>query len=221
MDALEGFLSPLLEGGRIVFRHRPVPATAPTTATGAIGLLERAYRGYRLDIAGGPIAFDPGLARAAAELVRQASWALVCHHDRVQDLERCLSMPHAPATASHHLSADLLLRYLPQVHRRARALDPSDALVALLGRVLRQWPLSGVLADLEEGPTSPLDFGGHEGLMLLYAERLASREMPAWRPAGRALDYVELVSGEPGRAANGRRQGQAWSEGGGIDRDRG
>ena len=159
--------------------------------------MERAYAAYRLDIPGTAIALDAGLACAAAEVVRQASWAILCHRDRVEDLERRLSMPRSPATATHHLSADLLLRYLPQIHRRARALDPSDALVGLVERVLRQWPLSGVLAGLDEGPTSPLDFGGHEGLMLLYAERLAQSKLttPSWRPVGRPLEYVELVSG--------------------------
>jgi MoxR-vWA-beta-propeller ternary system domain bpX4 len=206
MDAFEEFLGPLFEEGRIIFRRKPDPVTAPSS--GAIGLLERAYADYRLDIAGAAIAFDAGIAGAAAEVVRQASWALVSHQDRVKDLERRLAMPHPPSTASHHLSADLVLRYLPQVHRRARALDPSDALVGLVKRVLRSWPLSGVLAGLDEGPTAPLDLGGHEGLMLLYAERLSGRatSMSAWRPSGRALDYVELIAAEAG--------------GGGRDRDR-
>ena len=83
------------------------------------------------------------------------------------------------------------------VHRRARALDPADALVGLLERVLRQWPLSGVLAGLDEGPTSPLDFGGHEGLMLLYAERLARGPSPSWRPSGRAPRVRRARLGRP------------------------
>jgi MoxR-vWA-beta-propeller ternary system domain bpX4 len=194
MSDLADFLADLFQEGRITFR-RP-PAAAASTAPEVTGLLERAYAAYRLDIGGAAIALEAGVACAAAELVQQASWALVCRHDRVEDLQKRLRMPRAPATAADHLSADLLLRYLPQVHRRARAFDPSDALVALIERVLRQWPLSGVLARLDEGPTSPLDFCGHEGLMLLYAERFAEREPPAspWRPEGRLLEYVELVS---------------------------
>ena len=195
MNDLADFLADLFREGRITFRRPPQPSASASPEV--TGLLERAYEAYRLDIAGTVIALDAGIACAAAEVVRQASWALVSHHDRVEDLQRRLRMPRSPATATDHLSADLLLRYLPQVHHRARVLDPSDSLVGLLERVLRQWPLSGVLAGLDEGPTSPLDFGGHEGLMLLYAERLAARE-PAtslWRPEGRPLEYVELVSG--------------------------
>jgi hypothetical protein len=91
------------------------------------------------------------------------------------------------------------LRFLPQVHRRARAVAPDDRLAALLAGVLRQWPLSGVLSDVEEGPAAPPDFGGHPGLLLLYAERLARNEKPAWLPAGPGLEYLELVLADLGR----------------------
>jgi hypothetical protein len=195
MNELSEFLADLFQEGRIHFRRPPQPSGLASPEVSA--LLGRAYAAYRLDIPGVAIALDVGLAGVAAEVVRQASWALVCHHDRVQDLQRHLKMPRSPATATDHLSADLLLRYLPYIHRRARALDPTDPLVGLLEQILRQWPLSGVLAGLDDGPTSPLDFGGHDGLMLLYAERLAQRPSPAssWRPEGRPLEYVELVSG--------------------------
>jgi hypothetical protein len=203
MNDLVEFLAGLFSKGCITFRSPPEPVNPGAAAVSAevLGQLEGAYAAYGLDVAGKAIALDVGLAVAAAELLRQASWALVCHRDRVEDLERRLTMPRAPRTASHHASADLVLRYLPQVHRRARALDPSDVLVGLLDGVLRQWPLSGVLAGLHEAPTSPLDFGGHDGLMLLFAERLAQARdaTPAWRPAGRPFEYVELVAGGTAR----------------------
>src|SRR5205085_1821946 len=84
-------------------------------------------------------------------------------------------------------------RFVPGVYHRARALDPADALAAGLARLLRLWPLSGVLADLEEGPLTPPTLGGHPGLLLLYAERLADHFRPAWLPEGPAGDYFDLV----------------------------
>jgi hypothetical protein len=207
---LETFLAELFSNGRIAFREPPVPAVPGEASVEAVRRIEEAYSAYRLDIAGAPIVLDVGVACAAAEVLRQASWALVCHHDRVEDLARRLTMPRAPATPADHLSADLLLRYLPQVHRRARALNPSDPLVRLIGRVLQQWPLSGVLAGLDEEPAVPLHFGGHEGLMLLYAERLREREplVGSWRPTGRAAEFVELVATGPDRRAV--RPGARW-----------
>ena len=86
-------------------------------------------RAISLAVAGPRIAFDPQVACAAAEFLRQAAWALVNHDEHVTDLVKRLKMPLAPSSPSHHLSADLTLRYVPQVLRRARGLDPSDPLV--------------------------------------------------------------------------------------------
>jgi len=145
---------------------------------------------------------DAVIAIEAAEVVRQACWALVDREERAEELRRRFRMPQSPTTPAHHLSADLLLRYLPQVLKRARGLDPTDPLVEILGEILRRWPLSGALSDVEEGPLNPVDFGGHPGLLLMYAERVAAHDRPSWRPAppGAAYDYYELVSGS--RPAN-------------------
>jgi hypothetical protein len=196
MDCLEEFLDRLLLQGRILFRSRP---TTLASQGAAIDLLRRVYDDYRLDVAGPLIPFDARVALEASELVMQASWALVDQSDAIDVLRRRLSMTQAPGLPSHHLSADLVLRFLPQIHRRARVRSPSDPFAMVLEKVLRQWPLSGVLAGLAEGPTTPLDFGGHEGLMLLYAERWMRNEAPAWRPEGRTLEYAELVGAATGR----------------------
>ena len=66
-----------------------------------------------------------------------------------------------------------------------------------LEEVLCQWPLTGVLSDMEQGPTA-LDLYDHPGLMLLYAERLKAKEKPAWVPVGRTYEYVEMVFQEAG-----------------------
>jgi len=202
MSPLANFLQRLFADGEVVLREPPAPAPADP---GGLALLERTYAGYRLDVAGPPIDFDAAGALAAAEVVRQACWFLVSHDEPPARLDERLRMPNAPRpTAAQHLSADLTLRYLPHVHRRAHALHPDDPLPARLADLLRRWPLSGVLSDVADGPLAPLDFGGHDGLMLLYAERLASHEKPAWLPAdGRAREHVELVFGELGRGLPG------------------
>jgi hypothetical protein len=200
MDDFDGFLEAVFSQGRVVFRGRPEPA--PAVSARALGRLSEAYAAYRLDVAGPPVPFDPATAAEAGELVRQACWVVVSKEDRVEDLERRLTIRRPPARPSDHLSADLLLRYLPRVYRRARAVDPCDPVVSLLAKVLRGWPLSGVLAGLDEPPLAPLDMGGHPGLLLLYAERFAAQGRPAWRPTGPGAEYLEWVLG-----ATGRREG--------------
>jgi hypothetical protein len=188
--SLVAFLHRLFREGTVVLRERP--RLEPAGRNEALALLEGAHAAYRLDVAGPAIDFDGGTALAAAELVAGACWFLVNHTEPPAELERCLVLPGKATTAAQHLSADLLLRLLPQVHRRARSLAADDRLTALLADVLRRWPLSGVLSDVTEPPLTPPEFD-HPGLRLLYAERLARTEKPAWLPDGPGREYVELV----------------------------
>jgi MoxR-vWA-beta-propeller ternary system domain bpX4 len=190
------FLTQLLDQGKIVFRSSFTPRDRPSPA--AVAALAGAFETVSLAVAGPPIAFHPEVACAAAEFLRQSSWALVSRHERMTELEERLKMPCTPLTPSEHLSADVTLRYLPQVMRRARGLDPSDPLVEHMANVLRRWPLSGVLSDIEAAPLAPLEFGRHPGLLLLFAERLAAHDRPGWRPQRKspAWDFHELVSDE-------------------------
>jgi hypothetical protein len=196
MAAFSEFLTQLLDEGKIVFRSAKPPQDRPSERD--VATVAEAFATLALSVAGPPIAFDARTACEAAELVRHASWALVSREERVDDLKRRLRMTATPGTPAQHLSADLMLRYLPQVLRRARGLDATDPLIAILADVLRRWPLSGVLSDVEEGPLGPTDFAGHPGLLLLYAERLAADDRPAWRPepSSPAYDYYQLVSSE-------------------------
>jgi hypothetical protein len=205
MTALHDFLKQLLDHGLIVHRSAAVPSDRPSPR--AIAVLVQAFETFSLLVAGPRIEFDSQVACEASELVRQASWALVSRHDRPENLAKRLKLPGSPSTPSHHLSADLVLRYVPQILKRARGMDPSDPLAGMLTQILRRWPLSGVLSDVEEGPLVPLDFGGHPGLLLLYAERLVDNDRPSWRPSppGPAWESYELVREEWGRTTRATR----------------
>lgn len=185
------FLTQLFDRGEIVFRAPP----RDRPSAEAVAILAEAFQAHALEVAGPPIAFDATVATATAEFVRQASWALVNRDERASDLDRRLKLPKPPVTPSEHLSADLLLRYVPQVLRRARGLDATDPLVVILSHALQSWPLSGVLSDVAEGPLAGLDFGGHPGILLLYAERAWGNDRPGWRPSppAPAASYDELV----------------------------
>ena len=191
MATLADFLVPLLRDGVVVLRgERPREAGDPAAVRRVLaGAHERAL----LDLAGPAVEFVPDLAASAAALLHHACWALLTHDERPEELRNVLRMPRPPRTPADHLSADLTLRYLPQIWHRASAVDPADPLVAILAHVLRVWPLSGVLADLPEGPERPVDLGAHHGLLLLYAERYVARLRPEWQPTGPGEGYVELV----------------------------
>jgi len=192
--ALADFLESVLETGRAVFADAPFSPAAQDPE--AVKVLQRAFQTHRAGVAGPCIDFDAQTALAAACVLHQACWLLVSRRETYAEIEKLMVMPVSPRTAAQHLSADLTLRLLPQVHRRARAHDPADVLSLRLTELLRQWPLSGALANIDEGPLTPLDFAGHPGLLMLYAERLSQHHKPAWMPQAPGLEYVELVRAE-------------------------
>jgi hypothetical protein len=200
MAAFSEFLAELFGEGKVVFRSGEKPRDRPTD--GDVAILREAFATFALSVAGPPIAFDVRTATEAADLVRQASWALVDREERPADLKRRLRMTAVPTTPAQHLSADLLLRYLPQLVKRASGLDPTDPLAEFLADVLRRWPLTGALSDIEDAPLAPAEFGGHPGLLLLYAERLTAHDRPTWRPGptSPAYDYYQLVSSSSARS---------------------
>jgi hypothetical protein len=193
MAILTTFLHGVLEAGRVILRE-PLPPQADPDAPAA---LAEAYRLHALTVAGPPVPLDALVAMAAARVLYQAAWYLLHPNEPVDGAQ--LQMPADPRTASNHLSADLLLRYVPAVYRRGRAMRPDDELAAALANLLRRWPLSGVLAELEDGPLVATDFDGHPGLCLLYAERLAQHKKASWFPTSKAIEAVELVWHDLGR----------------------
>ena len=194
MATLADFLQTLFDEGRIVLKGRPIPLESDH-APAAVARLEAAFDVHRLDVAGPPIAFDGsrsalagGGAGPAVELV---PWLI--GRRSVETMERFLIWPRPPRTASEHLSADLTFRFLPQIQRRSRSIAPGDRLSSFLANLLRAWPLSGVLSDIQEGPKDVGDLGGHAGLWMLYAERLARDEKLGWMPRRTREGHVELV----------------------------
>jgi len=168
----------------------------PSSDQDAAALLARAFERHRLEVAGPPLEFDPTIALAAARCLADACWNLVTP----EPTEGEVFSPGEPNSAAAHLSADVTLRFLPAVYARAFAHHADGSLVKNLATILRTWPLSGVLAKLDEPPITEPTFNNHAGLQLLYAERLADHMNPNWVPRDPAVkERIQLVLYERGR----------------------
>ena len=193
MPPFPEWLSRVLASGESVQEDRP--ALAPSERPRVTELLREAFESHALDIAGRPIAFDADVAVAAAVALSGACWRLVGDEDHTP-----VRLDNKPSSPSAHLSADVTLRFLPAVYRRSRLRDPESEQTRELEALLCAWPLSGVLADLEDPPTTPTDFHGHAGLQLLFAERLFTTGRTSWVPAcGAAREWAERVYLEQGK----------------------
>jgi len=192
MPPFRDWLARVLADGESVQESPPVlhPAERPAVTAD----LRAAFDRHALDVAGPPVAFDAGAAVGAAVVLARACWQLVGGDPEPLDVGT------PPATAAAHLSADVTLRFLAVVQRRARTRAADGEPAAALDRLLRAWPLSGVLADLDGEPTTPPDFDGHAGLQLLYAERLVATGRAGWVPRdGPARARAERAFADRGR----------------------
>jgi hypothetical protein len=173
------------------------PALTVVERPAILEVLRTAFEDHILDVAGPPVPFAPDAALGAAVVLARACWLLV---GAEPGEPAALSVGAKPASPAAHLSADVCLRLLPAAYRRARLRDHTGGLAVELERLLREWPLSGVLADLDGSPTTPPTFDGHPGLQQLYAERLALTGRPGWVPeSGPAREWVERVYQERGK----------------------
>ena len=196
MDCFEEFLSGLLREGRIVFRRSP--DRGPGASEGAIDLLARAYEDDRRNVAGPAIPFDAAVAFEAGELVRQACWALVNRGERVEELEPPADDARPPRGPRSTCRPTWCCGICPR----------STAGPGRSTRRTRWWRCSAgscgngrsraCSSDLDEGPTTPPDLAGHQGLMLLYAERFAGR------PAGLAARGAGAGIRRAGAPGDGR-----------------
>ncbi|RUL85745.1 hypothetical protein [Tautonia sociabilis] len=204
---LAEFLERLLGEGRVAFRGPPMASATGDDRAAAVVILRTAFAEDLMELAGPPLPFDEKTAIAAAEWTRRACWFLISRGEPTEVVDRALGGFPMPRDASAHLAADLTFRYLPALRRRARAIDPDDVLSRRLDEVLRRWPLSGVLADLDASPESPTDFDGHEGLLLRFSERLIDHERRSWAPGsplGREILALALeAAGRPRSALLG------------------
>ena len=195
MATLATFLHDVLHEGRIHLHAAPADADDP----GALAVLRQAYDAYCLSVAGPMLPFDGAPALAAGRLLAWAAWYSLNPDVPIETPEKVLCMPMWPTKAEQHLSADVILRFVPTLHRRAKVLMQNDVLPLTLEKTLREWPLSGVFADIVDSPLTPVDFGAHAGLNFLYAERLAKHERVGWFPLGCGMQYVELVWSQLGK----------------------
>src|SRR6516162_5174357 len=133
MPALVNFLERVFRDGQAVLREIPLPAQKDCEE--ARRLLEDSYGAYALSVAGPPLPFDAHIAVAAAECLRQACWFLLVRDEPDERLEQRVVLAGRPRTPANHLSADLVLRYMPAIYHRAKAQAPDDRLPARLAEI--------------------------------------------------------------------------------------
>ena len=121
----------LLEHGESVQLETPRVTKAERSAVR--DELRQAYERHALIVAGSSLPFAEETALRAVEWLAEACWKLVGDASEAKTDLLVIENP----SAADHLSADLTLRHLPTVYRRALARSDRAALTAEIEEMLR------------------------------------------------------------------------------------
>ena len=165
------FLQSLFSNGQLA-----IPPVELTFDSGQLhDLVTRLERVWRCELSGDPPTFLPESAVKATQILMAVCRAVVHREISMEQVEVviqqvCLAEDN---TASQHYSVDFVLRFLPQVAERARRISESDALLDLLIKMGRQWPLSsvGMKGCLPDQLPTALQ---HPCLWRMYVDRIIS-----------------------------------------------
>lgn len=184
----------------LMFEGRLCVGAAPAWELSDEGLdsLKLALAIQSLHLPGPRLEGSLDVAIQAVHVVYRFAWRFLKPQPTPVANDPTLCMERGPATAAEHVAGDLAFCFLPGLLQRIVGRNPQDELAAPLKHLLRQWPLSGVLADISEAPLVPIEFG-HPGVGYRYAERLAKRERRGWVPTGADYERAEVVYDVLGR----------------------
>ncbi|GAA4340636.1 hypothetical protein [Flaviaesturariibacter amylovorans] len=133
--------------------------------------------------------FAPDAALWAAQLLYTAAQLILHRELRPRDAAALLPAYTGTPSPSEVLSADLTLRFLPDVLTQLRLIDPEDALLPLLEDRLAHFHFSGVGYALPPERLNWTSVAESPCLRALYADRVIARgalvlaSTPALRPS--------------------------------------
>ncbi len=196
---LAGFLNALFDGGRVRVAAGDAPSEEELAAADEV--LAEVEVAVRSTWPAEPPEFDPHVARwAAVTFYRAAQFAVFRDVDEAT-IGEALSTPCPDAPpASAHYAADLVLRFLPDLARLARAAAEGDPLLGGLMGLAANWPLSSVgMKDvaLDDGQPQRLNaIVEHPGLLATYVDRVIQHNAVSRLADERVCRAVQQAIGE-------------------------
>lgn len=175
---LARFLTDLFADGNV--RVATDPRTADDDRRAAAVVLVAEERRLRADAPGTAPEFRPDVALAAAEWFARACWGTAFRHADADMVRGLLAWTAPPApVAARHWSADVVLRFLPDLWRMARGLAPDDPLVAEILRTAAEWPVSsvgiaGLPPETVAARVAEIDFAANPCLGRICADRIVA-----------------------------------------------
>lgn len=126
-----------------------VKQISPKEEQEAAEYFETEFEKERLEFLSDGIPFDKEAAVWAAKILYHSVQLYLVRENTAKDLAKLIPEFNGKLNLSAKLSADLSLRFLPQIVVALKNVDADDPLIALLENILKQFHYSGIEADIE------------------------------------------------------------------------
>lgn len=115
----------------------------------AADYLESEFEKERLEFLSPDISFDKEASLWAAQVLYHSAQLYLIRKDTSKDLHKLVPDYKGKRDVSALLSADLSLRFLPQIVSALQIADPEDPLIKMLENILQQFHYSSIGYDVE------------------------------------------------------------------------
>lgn len=137
-----------------------------------VDFLAREYQIESVSYPSTPPLFDGEAALWAAKTVYIAAQLMLYRENKETELEALLPMFSVAITPSAILSADLSLRFLPDMILQLRAIESEDKLLTILDNIMCQWHYSGIRYLQSSESLDFTNITSNECLGQLYTDRV-------------------------------------------------
>lgn len=157
----------------LIFACQPDISSAEITE--ASSYLDKEYQAESLNFPFKPPAFEKEAAIWAAKTVYLTAQLIVYRKQSEQELFRTLPAFDKEITAGGILSADLYLRFLPQLKIFLHKLDPEDSIIPILDKILHRFPYAAVGTSIVARDQDLQPIVHNPCMLQLYTDRVIAR----------------------------------------------
>jgi hypothetical protein len=168
---LSEFIQDLIQQGKVTVAAQLI-AFSEEDIQHSITCLQAAHAACAQELTGDVPAFDPGAAVWAARYIYHAVQLALLRDANDATVNDCLTPFPGVVTPAAILSADLCLRYLPNLLALAKGLAPDDILVKRLQETAARWPLSSIGLPVTIDNNDINTILQHNCLRRLYIDRI-------------------------------------------------
>ncbi|SEM66034.1 hypothetical protein SAMN05421856_105131 [Chryseobacterium taichungense] len=138
--------------------------------------LETEFEKERLEFLSDTISYDKEAAIWAAKVLYHSAQLYLIRENTAKDLNKLIPPFNGKRDVSAILSADLSLRFVPQIILALQRADPEDRLIKLLENILIRFHYSAVGFDLELGNISWEEELKDNTYRKLYLEKIVEKK---------------------------------------------